>query len=78
MSNIEKNIGGDLWWIYISGFFFLVLFVFDYGNGLYEVLFFIMEYGDYEVKIFLDYIFCNGFKDLLFYWFKEGRELIEF
>lgn len=67
-----KMIGGDLWRIYFYGVLFFVVIVFDYGDGIYEVLFFVIEGGDYEVKIFLDYSFCCGFKDLLLFWFKKG------
>ncbi|XP_068700848.1 uncharacterized protein [Montipora foliosa] len=72
-SNTEKNIGGDSWRIHISGPSSLAPSVLDHGNGSYEVLFLIMEHGDYEAKIFLDYTLCNGFKDPPFYWFKKGN-----
>lgn len=76
VNNELKIIGGDFWRIYFYGFLFLVLIVIDFNNGSYEVLFFMFEEGEYEVKIFLDYSFCYGFKDLFLYWFRKGNKWI--
>lgn len=53
--------------------FFIFLIVIDYGNGIYEVLFFVMEVGVYKVSVILDFILCNGFKDFLVDWFIIGE-----
>lgn len=54
------------------------MIVFDYGNGMYEVLFFVLEFGVYIVNIILDYILCDGFKDFLWDWFMIGKWLSVF
>ena len=71
--NVEKTIGGDSWRIHIQGPSSLAPTIFDHNNGTYEVLFLIIEDGDYEAKIFLDYSLCHGFKDPPPYWFKKGK-----
>lgn len=53
--------------------FFIFLIVIDYGNGIYEVLFFVMEVGVYKVSVILDFILCNGFMDFLVDWFIIGE-----
>ena len=72
-SNLLKTIGGDTWRIGIQGPASLAPTVLDYDNGTYEVLFLIIEDGDYEAKIFLDYSLCNGFKDPPPNWFRKGK-----
>lgn len=49
------------------------MIVIDYGNGIYEVLFFVMEVGVYKVSVILDFILCNGFMDFLVDWFIIGE-----
>ncbi|KAL9973064.1 hypothetical protein ACROYT_G019473 [Oculina patagonica] len=72
-SNDMKTVGGDSWRIHLHGASSLAPTVFDNGDGTYDVLFLIIEYGDYEAKIFLDYSLCHGFKDPPSYWFKKGN-----
>lgn len=67
-----KIIGGDDWRIFIWGLILFVLIVIDYENGIYEVLFFVLEVGIYYVFIILDYLLCDGMKNLLDYWFMFG------
>ena len=69
-----KTIGGDSWRIHLCGASSLAPTVLDLGNGTYEVLFLIIEGGDYEAKIFLDYSLCRGFKDPPPFWFKKGKQ----
>ena len=72
-SNMTKSFGGDSWRIHIQGPSSLAPLVLDHSNGTYEVLFLIIEDGDYDAKIFLDYSICHGFKDPPPYWFKKGK-----
>lgn len=71
-SNDAKTIGGDSWRVHLHGASSLAPTVLDNGDGSYEVFFLIIEDGDYEAKIFLDYSLCHGFKDPPPYWFKKG------
>lgn len=75
-SNTAKTIGGDSWRVHIHGPSSLAPTVLDLNNGTYEVLFLIIEDGDYEAKIFLDYSLCQGFKDPPTYWFRKGNGLV--
>lgn len=72
-SNEVKTIGGDSWRIHLHGVSSLAPTVLDLGNGSYEVLFLIIEGGEYEAKIFLDYSLCHGFNDPPPFWFKKGN-----
>lgn len=74
-SSDVKTIGGDSWRIHFHGASSLAPTVLDLGNGTYEVLFLIIEGGDYEAKIFLDYSLCRGFKDPPPFWFKKGKHM---
>ena len=73
-NNDVKTIGGDSWRIHLHGTSSLAPTVLDHDNGTYEVLFLIIEGGDYEAKIFLDYSLCRGFKDPPPFWFKKGKQ----
>ena len=73
-SSDVKTIGGDSWRIHLRGASSLAPTVLDLGNGTYEVLFLVIEGGDYEAKIFLDYSLCRGFKDPPPFWFKKGKQ----
>lgn len=70
-----KTIGGDSWRIHLHGASSLAATVLDHGDGTYEVLFLVIEGGDYEAKIFLDYSLCRGFKDPPPFWFKKGKRM---
>ena len=72
-----KTIGGDSWRIHLHGASSLAPTVFDHSNGTYEVLFLVIEGGDYEAKIFLDYSLCRGFKDPPPFWFKKGISICD-
>jgi len=72
-SNASKTVGGDSWRIHIYGPSALAPSVLDHNDGTYEVLFLIIEDGEYEAKIFLDYSLCHGFKDPPLYWFSKGN-----
>lgn len=65
--------GGDLWRVYFEGLLYFVGMVFDYNNGVYEVLFLIMEFGIYKINMILDYMLCDGVIDFLMDWFKNGK-----
>lgn len=71
--NDVKTVGGDSWRIHLRGASSLAPTVLDNGDGTYEVLFLIIEDGDYEAKIFLDYSLCHGFKDPPPFWFMKGN-----
>ena len=73
-----KTIGGDSWRVHLYGASSLAPTVLDHDNGTYEVLFLIIEGGDYEAKIFLDYSLCHGFKDPPPFWFKKGKDVLFF
>ncbi|CAB4011400.1 Hypothetical predicted protein, partial [Paramuricea clavata] len=72
-SNHTKNIGGDSWRIHIKGTSSVSATVFDHNNGVYEVIFLLMEAGLYQIEINLDYTLCDGFKDPPVDWYKKGR-----
>ena len=68
-----KTIGGDSWRVYIrKGPSSLAPIVFDLSNGLYEVLFLVLEPGSYTAQIWLDYTLCDGYRDPPENWFQEG------
>lgn len=51
----------------------MFLIVIDYNNGKYEVIFFVLEFGKYDVEVVLEYLLCDGYKDLLRDWFIKGN-----
>ena len=69
----RKTLGGDSWRVYIEGPSHLAGTVFDHNNGVYEVLFLIMEPGIYQLLIYLDYSLCDGFRDPPRDWFIKGN-----
>lgn len=70
-----KTIGGDSWRVYIRvGPSSIAPVVFDLNNGLYEVLFLVLEPGSYTAQIWLDYTLCDGFRDPPENWFRKGRK----
>jgi len=68
-----KHIGGDTWRIHIHGRSSFSPTIIDHANGTYEVLFLVMEPGEYRVNVFLEYTLCEGFKDPLDKWFVAGK-----
>ena len=73
--NRTKIIGGDSWRVYLHGPSNLGATVFDHENGIYEILFLIMEPGNYQVVIFLDFSLCDGLKEPPADWFiKENAQ----
>ena len=71
--NRTKLIGGDSWRVHLRGPSSLGATVFDHENGTYEILFLIMEPGNYQVVIFLDFSLCDGFKEPPADWFIKGN-----
>lgn len=69
----RKTFGGDSWRVYLEGPANLAGTVFDHNNGVYEVLFLIMEPGVYKINIILDYTLCDGLIDPPMDWFKNGK-----
>ena len=71
----KKTIGGDSWRVYLDGPSYLAGTVFDHNNGVYEVLFLIMEPGAYKIDMILDYTLCDGFIDppIGHDWFRNGK-----
>ena len=71
--NRTKLIGGDSWRVHLHGPSSLGATVFDHENGTYEILFLIMEPGNYQVMIFLDFSLCDGLKEPPADWFIKGN-----
>ena len=71
--NRTKLIGGDSWRVHLHGPSSLGATVFDHENGTYEILFLIMEPGNYQVIIFLDFSLCDGLKEPPANWFIKGN-----
>ena len=69
----RKTHGGDSWRVYLDGPSHLAGTVFDRNNGVYEVLFLIMEPGIYKVHMILDYSLCKGLMDPPIDWFRNGE-----
>ena len=74
---IYKNFGGDAWRVYIrQGPASLTPQVWDYDNGMYEVVFLVMEPGTYSAQITLDFTLCDGLREPPVDWFIKGSKLI--
>ena len=71
--NRTKLIGDDSWRVHSHGPSSLGATVFDHENGTYEILFLIMEPGNYRVMIFLDFSLCDGLKEPPADWFINGN-----
>ena len=72
-----KNSGGDSWRVYIrQGPSSLAPVVFDLNNGLYEVLFLVVEEGSYNAQVWLDYTLCDGVREPPHDWFVKGNVTI--
>ena len=68
-----RKTGGDSWRVYIrQGPASLAPTVFDNDDGTYEVMFLVLEPGNYSVQVFLDYTLCDGFRDPPEDWFIRG------
>lgn len=59
--------------MYLKGPSSLTGTVFDLRNGVYEVLFLVMEAGEYKIEARLDYTLCDGIRDPPMNWFKNGE-----
>ena len=68
-----KGVGGDSWHIFIRGSSSVSATVFDHTNGTYEVLFLLLEPGNYSVEIRLDTTQCDGLTDPPSDWFIKGE-----
>ena len=68
-----KVFGGDAWRVYIrQGPASLTPQVWDHGNGIYEVVFLVMEPGNYSAQITLDFTLCDGLREPPVDWFIKG------
>ena len=72
----RKKYGGDSWRVYLEGPSYLAGTVFDHNNGVYEVLFLILEPGVYKINMILDYTLCDGVIDPPMDWFKNGKVIL--
>ena len=68
-----KSVGGDYWRVFISGPTGFAPTVFDRRNGLYEILFLVLQPGNYCLSAVLDHSICEGMKDPPNYWFISGE-----
>lgn len=74
-----KTSGGDAWRIYVrQGPASLAPQVWDLNNGMYEVVFLVMEPGTYTAQITLDFTLCDGLREPPVDWFIRGLETIRF
>ena len=73
---IHKNFGGDAWRVYIrEGPASLAPQVLDHDDGVYEVVFLVMEPGNYSAQITLDFTLCDGLRDPPEDWIIKGLGL---
>ena len=72
---LPKSVGGDYWRVFISGPTGFAPTVFDFGDGTYEILFLVLEPGNYCVSAVLDHSLCDGMKDPPDYWFISGERI---
>ena len=70
-----KMIGGDYWRVFINGPSGLAPSVIDHRNGSYEVLFLIIQHGNYCMSAVLDHSLCDGMKDPPDYWYISGNRV---
>ena len=47
----------------------------DHDDGVYEVVFLVMEPGNYSAQITLDFTLCDGLRDPPEDWIIKGLEL---
>lgn len=77
-NGVLKTSGGDAWRVYIrQGPASLAPQVWDHGNGMYEVVFLVMEPGNYFARITLDFSLCDGLREPPVDWFILGLEIKE-
>ena len=69
----EKSIGGDFWRVVFTGPASVAATVFDHENGSYEAIALLMEPGEYNVQIMLEYTLCEGMWDPPGHWFRAGK-----
>ena len=50
--------------------------VFDLKNGVYEVMFLVLEPGSYNAQVWLDYTLCDGVREPPHDWFIKGTKYI--
>ena len=74
----KKTYGGDSWRVHITGASSIPVTIVDHNDGKYEVLFLVLESGQYSASIVLDYTLCDGFKDPPKDWFIKGEEIFDF
>ena len=72
-----KRTGGDSWRVHIrQGPASLSPVVTDNDDGTYEVMFLVLEPGNYSAQVFLDYTLCDGFRDPPEDWFIKGNLVV--
>ena len=71
--NRPKTLGGDSWRVRINGPSSISPTVIDHSNGTYEVIFLVLEPGQYRVQIVLEHTLCDGFTDPPSDWFIKGK-----
>lgn len=72
-TGVEKTIGGDSWRVQLKGPASVAGTVFDHKNGTYEVVFLIIEVGNYQVEATLDHSLRDGFTDPPQNWVVVGK-----
>ena len=72
---LPKSVGGDYWRVFISGPTGFAPTVIDHGNGMYEILFLVLNSGNYCMFAVLDHSICDGMKDPPDYWFISGKKI---
>lgn len=71
--NLDKTVGGDSWRVHIRGPSSMSPTVVDHANGKYEVIFLVLEPGNYNIEVILEYSLCDGYKDPPRDWFIKGQ-----
>lgn len=71
--NLDKTVGGDSWRVHIRGPSSMYPTVVDHANGKYEVIFLVLEPGNYSIEVILEYSLCDGYKDPPRDWFIKGQ-----
>ncbi|XP_012555003.1 uncharacterized protein LOC101234683 isoform X1 [Hydra vulgaris] len=67
-----KTIGGDTWRVFIRGPVYIEPYVYDLNNGEYEVLFFTLDAGMYQIEVILEGSLCSSYVNPPYDWFKKG------
>ncbi|XP_057301004.1 uncharacterized protein LOC130635633 [Hydractinia symbiolongicarpus] len=68
----RKHVGGDFWWMRISGNISMYSYITDNADGTYETQFQLPEPGRYEIELTLEFSQCDGLRDPPVWWFRDG------